>query len=60
MTFRSNLPGQLELPKTEERLADLARLKAAAPLRPVKPQIPCDHGLFSDEALQIDLEEMLG
>lgn len=60
MTFRSNLPGQLELPQTEERLSELARLKASAPLRPVKPQAPCDHGLFSDEALQIDLEEMLG
>lgn len=24
-----------------------------------KPQQPCDHGLFSDEAMQLDLVEML-
>lgn len=24
-----------------------------------KPRLPCDHGLFSDEAQQIDLIEML-
>jgi hypothetical protein len=24
-----------------------------------KPQQPCDHGLFSDDALQLDLVEML-
>jgi hypothetical protein len=27
--------------------------------RPSAPQLPCDHGLFSDEALQLDLIEML-
>src|SRR5690242_18274331 len=56
---RHTLPGQLDMPQTEERLADLARLKAAAPMRPTKPQMPCDVGLFSDEADQIDLIEML-
>ncbi len=28
------------------------------PLMAPKPQQPCDHGLFSDEALQLDLVEM--
>lgn len=58
---RVDLPGQLEI----EVLATVAnhmalfRLKSAAPLRPSKPQMPCDHGLFSDEAAQLDLVEML-
>lgn len=56
--MRHNLPGQIDIPQTEERAAALARLKAAAPLRPSKPQKPCDVGLFSDEADQMDLIEM--
>jgi len=56
---RSNLPGQLELPDTAERAANLARIKAAAPLRPVAPQEPCDLGLFSDKNLQSDLLDKL-
>ena len=28
-------------------------------LQPNNPQLPCDHGLFSDEANQLDLVEML-
>lgn len=34
------------------------RLKAAAPIMAPKPQKPCDIGLFSDEADQLDLVEM--
>jgi hypothetical protein len=56
--MRHDLPGQLDLPQTQARAAELARLKAAAPLRPAKPQKPCDVGLFSDEADQMDLIEM--
>ena len=56
--MRHTLPGQGDLPQTEERLAALARLKAAAPMRPDKPQKPCDVGLFSDESAQLDLVEM--
>lgn len=56
---RVTLPGQMELPRTEERPAELAKLKAAAPLKPGKPQRPCDHGLFSDAAAQIDLVDMI-
>lgn len=53
------LPGQLELPQTEARPSDLAKLKSAAPLKPQTAQKPCDIGLFSDTAKQIDLEDML-
>lgn len=38
--------------------AHIARNHAAAPLRPRKPQKPCDVGLFSDDANQLDLVEM--
>lgn len=56
----TRLPGQLDLPQTEERPAELAKRLAASPLRPTTYQLPCDHGLFGDEQLQIDLEDMLG
>lgn len=56
--MRANLPGQIDLPQTEERMGDLAKAKALAPMRPAKPQKPCDVGLFSDEADQMDLIEM--
>ena len=36
----------------------LLRQKAAAPIKPRKPQVPCDIGLFSDDADQLDLVEM--
>jgi hypothetical protein len=36
----------------------LLRQRAAAPIKPDKPQKACDHGLFSDEADQLDLCEM--
>ena len=56
---RSNLPGQLELPDTAERPADVTTQRAAAPMRPSVPQKPCDMGLFSDDAKQVDLEDLL-
>lgn len=56
---RVELPGQMELPQTVAGTAGLVRRQAAEPLRPSKPQKPCDHGLFSDEAAQLDLVEML-
>ena len=34
-------------------------VQAAAPLKPARPQRACDHGLFSDDAAQLDLVEML-
>ena len=39
-------------------MATLAQRKANSPLMAPKPQIPCDHGLFSDERDQIDLADM--
>jgi hypothetical protein len=36
----------------------VAERKWSAPIKPAKPQRPCDHGLFSDEADQLDLCEM--
>jgi hypothetical protein len=39
-------------------IAGLLRLKAAAPIKPRKPQQPMDIGLWSDEADQLDLCEM--
>jgi hypothetical protein len=47
------------LPGTAADLAGLLRLKAAAPIKPAKPQKPCDVGLFSDDADQIDLVSWL-
>ena len=40
--------------------AAIARRKAAEPLKPSKPQLPADHGLFDDAARnQLDLIELL-
>jgi hypothetical protein len=36
----------------------VAERKWLAGLKPSKPQVACDHGLFSDEASQLDLVEM--
>ncbi len=38
--------------------AELARRQAAAPIKPPVPQKPCDVGLFSDAALQLDIVDM--
>jgi hypothetical protein len=36
----------------------VAERKWQAGLKPRKPQLPADHGLFSDDHLQLDLVEM--
>lgn len=51
-------PRQLDLAHTSPDTAGLAKRMAAAPLRPRKAQAACDIGLFSDDAAQIDLEEV--
>ena len=56
--MRSNLPGQIDIPGTSVEAKGQIRLRAATPLRPNKPQLPCDLGLFSDDADQMDLIEM--
>jgi hypothetical protein len=45
-----------------ERAGDaaMARRAADAPLRPRVPQQPCDLGLFSDDAAQVDLLHRIG
>jgi hypothetical protein len=47
---------QAVIPGAEQ--ISLARLKARQPLRPTKAQKPCDIGLFSDEADQLDIVDM--
>lgn len=51
-------PRQMDLAHTAPDPAGLAKRLAAAPLRPRKAQLPADHGLFSDEATQLDLTEV--
>lgn len=41
---------------TDQRV--VAERQWRAGLKPRKPQLPADHGLFSDEASQLDLVEM--
>lgn len=52
---RVDLPGQLDLPDTPRTPNANASRLAAAPMRPDKPQKPCDVGLFSDDAAQSEL-----
>jgi hypothetical protein len=40
-------------------LAAVAQKRASEPLRAKASQLPCDHGLFGDEHLQLDLVELL-
>jgi hypothetical protein len=46
---------QTEMPGTAPDVGGLLRLKSAAPIKPAKPQKPCDDGLFSDDADQLRL-----
>jgi hypothetical protein len=53
-------PKQIKVPGTEPLTsAEMAKRQAAAPLRPIVAQKPCDVGLFSDNAAQVDLIDML-
>lgn len=54
----TNDPRQMNLPQTAKDQAGLVKLLAAQPLRPRKAQAPCDVGLFSDEADQLDLASL--
>lgn len=56
--MRHDLPGQIDLPQTGPDVRSLTQAKASAPMKPAKPQAPCDIGLFSDDADQMDLIEM--
>ena len=48
----------LRLNAWQADLAETVRRQAIAPLKPAKPQQPCDIGLFSDDANQLDMCEM--
>ena len=50
---------QIDLPGCEPDQAGALQRKADAPLKPRKPQEPCDLGLFSDENKQADLIDQL-
>jgi hypothetical protein len=43
------------MPGTSPDVGGLLKIKAAAPIKPAKPQAPCDAGLFSDTAKQKEL-----
>ena len=55
----SYLPVQMNLPQTGYDVMGHLKRLVAADLKATKPQLPCDVGLFSDEANQLDLIEML-
>lgn len=59
MIDHTKIGPQHVLPGAERDLPGLARKLASEPLKASKPQLPCDHGLFGDEHLQLDLVEML-
>jgi hypothetical protein len=50
---------QSEMPGTSPDIGGMLRRKAAATLKPRKPQAACDTGLFSDEAGMQDLIDLL-
>jgi hypothetical protein len=47
---------QIELADTAPNIGGLLKIKVAAPLKPSKPQAPCDAGLFSDQSKQGELK----
>jgi hypothetical protein len=51
-------PQQTELPGIAPDIGGTLARKVTAPLKPTKPQEPCDVGLFGDNAAQLDLVEM--
>ena len=53
-----DLDGPLLNPLRQDQ-AEIARRKAAAPMLAPKPQVACDHGLFSDASAQSDLVAMV-
>jgi hypothetical protein len=59
-TDRTPVGDQHVLPGAERASGGaLAKRKAAMPLRATSPQQPCDVGLFSDDAAQTDLVDLL-
>lgn len=54
----TNDPRQLDLAGPADH-AGHAQQGANQPLRPSRPQEPCDIGLFGDGARQVDLEDLI-
>lgn len=52
-------PFLLELNRIQADQKAIAEWRWMHGLKPAKPQKPCDVGLFSDDAAQLDLVEML-
>lgn len=52
---KSHFDNQMAMPGTAPDIAGLLRIKSAAPIKPAKPQKPCDDGLFSDTANQREM-----
>lgn len=52
------MPTQHNLPGTAPDIGGTLARKAAAPIKPPAPQKPCDVGLFSDDATQLDLIDL--
>lgn len=46
---------QQVLPGAERDTAALAKKLASEPLKPGKPQLPCDEGLFGDAHKQMEM-----
>lgn len=61
MTTERTKAGEQHILAGAERISDgdLAKRKAREPLRPRKPQLPCDVGLFGDDADQVDLMDLI-
>jgi hypothetical protein len=57
--WRALVARNLSLAGMPADTAGMLQQKADAPLRPSKPQLPADVGLFGDDHLQLDLVEML-
>jgi hypothetical protein len=55
ISYGSTKVGQFDLPDTAPDIGGTLQRKADAPLKPAKPQVACDHGLFGDSAAQLDL-----
>jgi hypothetical protein len=54
----SYLPGQFDLPQTAPTSSQYLAFKSANLIKANKPQLPCDVGLFGDDASQLDLLEL--
>ena len=50
---------QFDLPDTAPDISGTLQRRAESKLKPITEQKPCDVGLFSDDAAQIDLCDLI-